>query len=364
MHSRSQLLPPRLARSSAVAVVLCSLMLQGYRDGTKWYRGNTHAHTVICGHADSTPETVVSWYHDHGYNFLILSEHNHFIDPDTVTMPENKRDDFILIPGEEISAPEVHTTAMNTRSLTPQETGLETKSEIIQDHVDGAWGAGGKAILNHPNYFYTITAADILPVKRLHMFELFNGHPKANNFGDGEHPATEEIWDELLTKGMAVYGVSSDDAHHFNKIGAAHSNPGRGWVMVQAPELTAGAITQAMNNGNFYASSGVMLERCSATTDAYHIAVDREATARTLASPDLRGKRVDDSNEGFEIEFIGPKSIVLYATESTRVHFAIDDSHTYVRARVTFRRAHPDRGGEEFYAWGQPVFTDGRMSSD
>ena len=64
--------------------------------GQNWYMGNTHAHTKICGHADSSPDVVTKWYHDHGYNFLILSEHNHFIDPDTVQLPLNKRDDFIL----------------------------------------------------------------------------------------------------------------------------------------------------------------------------------------------------------------------------------------------------------------------------
>ena len=34
----------------------------------EWFRGNTHAHTVLCGHADSSPEVVAKWYHDHGYN--------------------------------------------------------------------------------------------------------------------------------------------------------------------------------------------------------------------------------------------------------------------------------------------------------
>ena len=81
----------------------------------EWYRGNTHAHTVLCGHADSSPEAVTKWYHDRGYNFLILSEHNIFIDPDDVTMPKNKRSDFILIPGQEVTGKPVgvHTTAMN-----------------------------------------------------------------------------------------------------------------------------------------------------------------------------------------------------------------------------------------------------------
>ena len=116
-------------------IFLLFLIFQGCRDDTKWYRGNTHAHTVICGHADSSPEIVTRWYHDHGYNFLILSEHNHFIDPDSVRMPENRRDDFILIPGEEITGPKiVHTTAMNIRNLVSQQLDLEVKSEIIQNH--------------------------------------------------------------------------------------------------------------------------------------------------------------------------------------------------------------------------------------
>ncbi len=345
-----------------LAVALFFLALQGCRHEPRWYRGNTHAHTVICGHADSTPEEVTDWYHEHGYHFLILSEHNHFIDPDTVKMPENTRKDFILIPGEEVTAPEViHTTAMNTRNRVPQRGGLTTKSEIIQDHVDGTLGAGGKPILNHPNYLYTVTAADILPTERLHLFELFNGHPKVNNFGDDEHPTTEELWDELLTRGMVIYGVSSDDAHHFSTFDPAHSNPGRGWVMVRAPELTAGAITEAMNNGDFYASSGVMLKRYSVSTATYSVEVDQTSTAMALSSTRVRGQRVDQEDEGFTIEFIGPGGKVLSSMESTRADFKVGDSHAYVRARVTFRRAHPEGGGEEFYAWGQPVFSDGRL---
>jgi hypothetical protein len=32
------------------------------------------------------PNAVAQWYHDRGYNFLILSEHNKFIDPSTVQL--------------------------------------------------------------------------------------------------------------------------------------------------------------------------------------------------------------------------------------------------------------------------------------
>ena len=73
--------------------------------------------------------------------------------------------------------------------------------------------------------------SDMLDVKGLHMFELFNGHPSVHNHGDHQHPSTEAIWDYLLTRGMIIYGVSSDDAHAFKpeNIKPSKSNPGRGF---------------------------------------------------------------------------------------------------------------------------------------
>ncbi len=156
----------------------------------RWYKGNTHSHTVICGHADSSPEAVARWYHDRGYNFLILSEHNHFIDPDDVPLPANKREDFILIPGEEITGRRhIHTTGMNTARFVPpsaseKASDTETPPDILQMHVDSIRQAGGAPILNHPNFISGIHAHDILKVKRLHMFELYNGHPDVHNWGN------------------------------------------------------------------------------------------------------------------------------------------------------------------------------------
>ena len=40
-----------------------------------WFKGNTHTHTLESD-GDSTPEEVTRWYKEHGYNFLVLSDHN------------------------------------------------------------------------------------------------------------------------------------------------------------------------------------------------------------------------------------------------------------------------------------------------
>ncbi|MBT6147625.1 MAG: CehA/McbA family metallohydrolase, partial [Gemmatimonadetes bacterium] len=292
------------------------LALVGTAGAQQWYRGNTHTHTVICGHADSTPEYVAGWYLDRGYHFLILSEHNHFIDPDSVALPEKRRKDFILIPGEEDSGPKhIHSTAMNTRERVDWDFDSDHRHEIIQKQVDGAIGAGGQTILNHPNWQWALTTDDIYPVQRLHLFELHNGHPSVNNWGNADHASTEQMWDDLLTRGMRIYGVSSDDAHTFQTLTPHASNPGRGWVMVQADTLTADAITKAMQAGDFYASSGIFLRDVERGPTTYRVAVDVAATLHEVGKWEVLGHRVEPGaeagEEGFHLDFIGPDAGIL-----------------------------------------------------
>ena len=344
--------------TSASALILAGALWASNITAAEWYRGNTHTHTVICGHADSKPEVVAQWYLDRGYNFLILSEHNHFIDPATVKLPEDRRSDFILIPGVEVTGTKhIHSTAMNVNDVIPWKFTHKDKSAIIQNHVDGTIDAGGESILNHPNFHYAVSAEDMNPVKNLYMYELYNGHPSVNNAGNKDHVSTEAMWDQMLTAGKVIYGVSSDDAHHFQTIAPSKSNPGRGWVMVKAPKLTPEAITEAMRKGDFYSSSGVFLSRCKVSWGAYRIDVDEERTKEELATLDkLRGHYIAKGEPGWRIEFIGPDGQVLATESGTSAAYRHRNKSAYVRARVTYTRKHPDKEGfEEYFAWGQPA---------
>jgi len=325
----------------------------------QWYKGNTHTHTILCGHADSTPEVVAQWYLDRGYNFLCLSEHNQFLDPAKVVLPEGRRSDFILIPGQEITG-SVHTTALNVPRMIPFKFTSTKQFEVIQNHVDGTREAGGTPILNHPNFKWAVKSNDILPVKRLHLFELYNGHPTVNNWGDATHPSVEKIWDKLLSDGLVVYGVSSDDMHALKKWSQKESNPGRGWVMVRSAALTADAITDAMKKGDFYASSGVILKTVAISDKNFAIEVDEAATKKELESPVLITRRVEAANEGWQIEFIGKDGVVLKTVKDTKAEFALTPDQPYVRCKITSARK-TDAGSDEVYAWTQPVFTDDRV---
>ncbi|PHN05452.1 CehA/McbA family metallohydrolase [Flavilitoribacter nigricans] len=344
---------------------------------TVWFKGNTHAHTVVCGHADTSPDSVALWYLERDYNFLILSEHNNFIDPDSVNLPAGHRTDFILVPGEEVTGRQaIHTTGMNVQhyvegqpsypydaSLSADDPNLppETKTSVIQQHTDSVLHAGGLPILNHPNFVSGAQVGDIRPVKRLHLFELYNGHPAVYNFGNEQHIAVEAKWDSLLTSGMLILGVSSDDAHQFQTWSEDVSNPGRGWVMVDSEgELTPDAITQAMARGNFYATNGVMLAEVHHSADRYVIQIDTNWTRQAMESPYIIGKKTTEGTTGFKVEFFGDGGALLHTSTDLQIDFPIDYEGGYVRGKVSFTRQLADGQFETFYAWTQPRFLDER----
>ncbi len=365
MHMKMKMMAGMRLKVTPLAGVffLFSSMGTAYAD-SQWYKGNTHAHTVLCGHADSSPEAVTEWYHDHGYQFLVLSEHNIFIDPATVKLPEDLREDFILIPGEEITGHKrVHSTAVNVNRLIDWTFESESIAEIIQDHLDRTRDAGGQHILNHPTYKYAVTAEDMKQVSELRLFELHNGHPNTVRHTHEVDPGqvtTEDMWDDMLTSGMAVYGVSSDDTHTLKEFGLQASNPGRGWVMVRSSELTPDSITAALRSGNFYATNGVVLSRDDRTEEILQVAVDEGATLEAVTSPYVIGDRRSEASGGVLIEFVGPGGRVLKHVHASRSSYEIQADDGYVRCRVTFTKRAGD-GYEQFFAWTQPVFTDGRL---
>ena len=158
---------------------------------------------------------------------------------------------------------------------------------------------------------------------------------------------------------MLIYGVSSDDAHHFQDLSLERSNPGRGWVMARANELTPDAIADSILRGDFYATSGVILKEANVDGQRISLRVDEKETERELSSSFVVGHIVDRGEGGYLIEFIGQGGEVLESFRGLQASFELTNTHSYVRAKVTFTRDTP-QGSENFYAWIQPLFADGR----
>jgi hypothetical protein len=304
-------------------------------DGCSWFKGNTHAHTTESD-GDSSPEFVARWYKDHGYDFLVLSDHNTLTD--TEALGHLQDESFLLVPGEEVTSgfegKSVHVNGLNLFEYVAPREGT-TLVETVQENVDAIREKTGVPHINHPNYGWSLGPDALAQVGRYRLLEIFNGHPSVHNHGGGGSPGMEEVWDILLTLGRRVYGIAVDDAHHFQgEFSKDRVNPGRGWVVVKAPEKSGPALMEALEKGRFYASTGVVLTDVVATDSRLEITIEP------------RG------NFKYTTTFVGTRGSVLAISHDLNPVYELTGSEAYVRARVE------DSGGS--VAWVQPVFTDGR----
>jgi len=298
----------------------------------RWYKGNLHTHTVNSD-GDSTPHEVATWYREHGYQFLVLTDHNHLTDPAGLNSIHAAREKFLLIPGEEVTdaylKKPVHINAINPQQEVQAKHG-DTIAATIQSNVDAIRAVKGLPSLNHPNFHWAVTAEDMLKVQNLALFEVYNGHPTVNNVGGGGSQSMDELWDVLLTGGRRIHGIAVDDAHVFKRIGMEHSNPGRGWIQVRAESLTTASIMSAIEKGQFYSSSGVELQDVNVTPERYELEIHPRA------------------HEKFTTYFIGAGGKVLARSYETKPSYKFQPGDRYVRARV--------ESSFGLKAWTQPSF--------
>jgi hypothetical protein len=287
-----------------------------------WFRGNTHTHTLESD-GDSAPEEVVKWYREHGYDFLVITDH------DKVTALEGAG--LLLIPGEEVTdrleKTPLHVNAIGLgKPVKPQ--GGASKVEALQHDIDAVIDAGGIAAVNHPNFGWAFGAAELMRLERFTLLEIASGHPYVNMLGP---PAVEEMWDELLTAGRHVWGIAVDDSHHLKRPWDTDiAPPGKAWIVVRAEVCDAKSILASIRAGDFYASTGVEIADYSVTPGSMRVSVKAKNTAH------------------YRIQFIGPRGKLLAETRDNPATFALAGASGYVRARVI------DSNGR--MAWLQPYF--------
>ncbi len=321
-----------LAVVAVVAIVFPDLVAQEKK--LNWYKGNTHTHTVNSD-GDSTPDEVVRWYRENKYNFLVLSDHNFLTDVSGLNSVFGATEKFLLIPGEEVTdkfeKKDIHINGLNLRELV-KPTGGASVAETIQNNVNAIRKVAGVPHVNHPNFNWSITADDLKRIKNLKLFEIYNGHPTVNNIGGGGQPGLEAMWDDILSSGLALYGIAVDDAHNFKTPeDRTKARPGFGWVMVRAEQLTATDILQAMERGDFYASTGVTLRDYQAS---------KKEIVVTIAEQPATSKYV--------VQFIGQSGKTLKEVTTNPATYTFKGDEMYVRARVI------ESNGK--MAWTQPVF--------
>jgi hypothetical protein len=299
---------------------------------TQWYRGNLHAHTINSD-GDSSPYDVMAWYKRNGYQFLAITDHNTFTDP--APLDTNPNDAFLLLGGEEVTnSRTVHVNAIGISRVIPAQNG-STATELLQASIDAVRDQAGIPLINHPNFGWAFTATEMLPLKRAALLEIASGHPLVNHQGDGKVPSTERMWDQLLSAGLRVFAVAVDDVHNLREeFTNERPNPGRGWVVARAASLTRDRILAALNSGDFYASTGVVLRDIQVAADSLTLDID---PGKSPGSP-----------PHFRVFFIGQDGRALTVSDDNPARYTFVGGEGYVRARVE------DSNGRR--AWTQPVF--------
>jgi len=308
--------PPVRVIVALIASLVCA------RADAAWLKGNTHTHTSESD-GDSTPAEVVRWYREHGYDFLIITDH------DKVTRVDGGG--MVLIPGEEVTdrLPKrpLHVNALGVLFSVKPQRGA-TPAEVLQRDVDAVWEAGGVAAINHPNFGWAFGVDELMKLERVSLLEIASGHPYVNMQGP---PSVEEMWDQLLTAGKRVYAIAVDDSHHLqHSLDTDIAPPGKAWIVVRVNERTPDAILGAIELGDFYASTGVEITDYGFSAQSVTLCVREKNLAH------------------YRVQFIGANGRVLQETAGSGATYAFRGDEPYVRAKVI------DSNGR--MAWLQPIF--------
>ena len=424
---------------SPILLLLCALFLapaspDARGQEARWWKGNLHTHS-FWSDGNDFPEMIADWYKEHGYHFLALSDHNVLSKGEkwmsAKAINDRARSDavaryverfgeewvetrgegeslevrlrpleefralfeeegrFLMIQSEEISDSfarlPIHLNAANIQEVIPPQGG-EAVADTLRNNlraVEEQEQRTGEPILphlNHPNFGWAFTAEDLLDVLEERFFEVFNGHTGTNNEGDSLRAGTEEIWDIVNTFRIArlgappLFGLAVDDSHHYH--GKQHvSEPGRGWVMVRAQSLETHALIDAMERGEFYASTGVILNEVRFDAESQRISIEIEPDGDASFTTYFIGTRegFDDSHQPRARDGVPIRTTEQYSEDVGRVlaseiglnpTYALQGDELYVRAVVVSSGDHadPHLAPMKQKAWTQPFGWRARLA--
>ena len=319
-----------------------------------WLRGSTHVHAAPSGDASADPRAVMAWYGAHGYDFIVLTDHNRVTIIDPAFAPEGGRtsaalaDGPLVVTGTELTynpgactEPDpppkgkcrIHVNGLGVRTrpvgrIEWADRPRRDRLGMYQAALRYLEGTGALVQINHPQWSWGMTPELLtaLAADGAALVEIANVAFAAWNDGDADHPSPEAMWDHALRAGARMWAVASDDAHSYDVVGGTYP-AGGGWIEVDAAR-DADAIVEAIAAGRFYASTGVELTWAGPVGD--ELVVE--------AAPGEPGP--------LTIEIL-VDGVVVATHVGRRATHPLPAAPSYVRARVT--RA----GGAR--AWVQPA---------
>lgn len=300
-------------------------------------KGQLHCHTTLSD-GKGTPEDVLRGYKSHGYDFVMISDHDRI----SVTTPPAG---LLLLLGSEITASPFHLigvgldpsrfqritdalrsvsaaifgrnsfNVMNSLGNSLGETYVAPEAELfgpVASVIREVDAQGGFAVIAHPDwgrYGGNWSTSRFLDEPDVFAIEVYNGLL---------NQTCEEKWDRLLSGGRRVNATAADDSHDL-------ARQDLGYVVVNAERPDPEAVLAALKAGDYYSSTGADLDL--AVVDG-HLRLKTSATAR--------------------IDWIADGGTVRQSTSGVEAVYTPVGDERYIRARVTW-----DDGQR---AWSNPLY--------
>ncbi len=280
-------------------------------DGSKnYYKANLHCHTTNSdGHM--TPQEVKEHYKANGYSVIAYTDHEHLVDNSylndenflTITSCEvgikefqncsslKKRDmkvchlNFYAKDSSNIDTPcyssaydhYVNESNKDMIKHTCGEYQREYTHEKINEMISIANEKGFLVSYNHPRWSLE-NATDYLNYKGLWAVEIYNNEC---NMG-GLYEYDINVFDDFLRAGHNIACTATDDNH---RLGSTCG----GFVMINADNLDYKTIMTALENHNFYASTGPVIKNLYIEDDTAYMTFEKGE----YAVMSTKGRRVE-----------------------------------------------------------------------
>ena len=283
-----------------------------------WFKGCFHIHTT---NSDGVLKAakVCDWYKKHGYDFISITDH------DYITISKIKYENFLIIENSSEFGRFDTDDILNILGIGFDSIRLINKKYNHQDIIDFIVKNNGLAIIHNPNWAWGGKFNKLSKLKNYHGMEIFNAVLKSLV---GSPFATEK-WDYLLSLGNRVWGFAVDDMHRFGKkwYESAIRLIGQGWIMVKANNLEKEEIMNSIKQGNFYSTTGVIIEDMYIDKNRYFV----------------------KSLNGEEIIFIVDYGRIIKVIDDSKGEIKINNKYKYIRCEIRSKSG---------IAYTQPVFLD------
>ena len=197
------------------------------------FKIDLHCHSFFSGDGVSSPESLIATARQKGLHGFALTDHNtsdgcrYLLDKGLVREDGRAVDDFLIIPGVEVTTAEGHLLCLGVILPYLKGTPAAEVCEIVHR-------LGGLAIPPHPyDLFRAGIRESVLDELTIDALEVFNAATTFKRYN-------RKAFEYAQRRGLPM--IAGSDAHHESAIGTAYT-------ILHAPELTVKAILDQVRKG-------------------------------------------------------------------------------------------------------------------